>query len=1176
MAQRSGGRPTDRDEWPADGPHRKLLEHLDQVRVDNGTKGLRPIAKAMSLDSPTRVSDILKGRSLHTGTEQLGLLVKALGGGTDDVKEALRLDELRLKAGAAGPTHRVRAPDRASLEPEWLPLVPRPSLLDSALATRDRQSEGEPRRQVLALVGDGGIGKSVLLGQMLNRIEESGLAAVLVSSAAVLSAGLPATPLEADAFFGQAVEPYSGRGLGAILHDHAREHGRVTLLVDTLDLVLNRSTVIPITTLLQTATDHAEVVFTCRDQEFHSFLAPLRGRDRLGNRLSQFPVPSLDPAEIVDWAERYLATRRDVTPADRAGFLDSLRGGVSGNGRLRTLCALPVRLAMTCDVFGAHGHVPEDLTATRLYQAYWRERISRHTGLDGTDEGRGKNAAALALGERYLNKGVPNPRVPKGDLPEDLDSGLRLLVSEGVVREHLYEWEFFHQNFAEFAHGRALLTQGVGSAGVRRLAEAVRQGGFGVWSVATSLMLQADDSAKYRALAEALPIDGPAGAQAHVVAALQQDDGAALDAVLARIRPWPDLLGPAVPVLGDAPRHQVPAAHAALADAVTRHPEELAKEALAALGRLIPRAEPGVRAAQLTSALEAWAAMNPRPPGWDHLPARLLTPLQGDDLVAECLQVMCENLAHLGVTGRQAVTRVHLAAALTEEQALAFGRAALAVDRPTLDETEAADVGQLLWDCAPLRAERGWTTWREFLGAPLRRNWKDTQMRLVTRWTGDETVRGEVVDHLLAGVGDVDERHVVVLKNIARAHPHWLADRLLGSPPPVRPRAGILVQGIGLAAPHLDVETRARFTRWLGPLGGIEPRAVRPTQVVLAGDALDMHRDVLNDLAGAARAVVRGSAQAWAEHAPPEILGTLRTDLRALLPGRDSDTMEVRARLEGRLATADPRARAWLTRAVLRGPSPKVAGTGALTLSGAVGSVPERLVTWVFALLFGPHGDATKNIAKILADPERVGRDDFRRVAGHRTRILARIEDSVGRGEEATVLRELVEVLIRADRVHGLDQDQVLRVYALARDRIVVPPRRLTDDEITQLSTGIATLAAITGALLPGRVPRERIRELASEFLTGVDLDRIGTKIRKVAESLLVGIGQRDPLAVGWLVDGLFGHPGLGAGARMAVANAVVALDKTEQGVMVVALLNHPVCPPEVARVLLRDLRRRG
>jgi len=85
-------------------------------------------------------------------------------------------------------------------------------------------------------------------------------------------------------------------------------------------------------------------------------------------------LPMLDAQEIVTWAQLYINSDRTAHTAEETAFLLGLEGGMEQSGSLRQVCAVPVRLAITCETFAAAGHVPEDLTVMELYDAYWALR----------------------------------------------------------------------------------------------------------------------------------------------------------------------------------------------------------------------------------------------------------------------------------------------------------------------------------------------------------------------------------------------------------------------------------------------------------------------------------------------------------------------------------------------------------------------------------------------------------------------------------------------------------------------------------------------------------------------------------------------------------------------------------------------------------------------------------
>ncbi|GAA2746681.1 hypothetical protein GCM10010440_39420 [Kitasatospora cinereorecta] len=115
------GERVDRSAWPDEGPTRKLLELLDKVRAENGMTGLRTVARRMGLSSPTRVSHLLRGAGLPADEPQLDSLVRALGGGDEDVVRARRLYALATAARSeeAAATQSARRQSRSG----WLEQV---------------------------------------------------------------------------------------------------------------------------------------------------------------------------------------------------------------------------------------------------------------------------------------------------------------------------------------------------------------------------------------------------------------------------------------------------------------------------------------------------------------------------------------------------------------------------------------------------------------------------------------------------------------------------------------------------------------------------------------------------------------------------------------------------------------------------------------------------------------------------------------------------------------------------------------------------------------------------------------------------------------------------------------------------------------------------------------------
>ncbi|MCP3804096.1 hypothetical protein NLX83_32975 [Allokutzneria sp. A3M-2-11 16] len=90
------GRGINRDNWPESGPHRRLLEHYDEIHAAHGWPSLSKIiehgrTKDLGISARDRVSVILTGKRPPTDERQAERLARALGGGDDDGARAAEL-----------------------------------------------------------------------------------------------------------------------------------------------------------------------------------------------------------------------------------------------------------------------------------------------------------------------------------------------------------------------------------------------------------------------------------------------------------------------------------------------------------------------------------------------------------------------------------------------------------------------------------------------------------------------------------------------------------------------------------------------------------------------------------------------------------------------------------------------------------------------------------------------------------------------------------------------------------------------------------------------------------------------------------------------------------------------------------------------------------------------------
>lgn len=612
---------------------------------------------------------------------------------------------------------KVLAADRAGLEAQQFTPVPRAELLDAALRKRDAQSGGGAgaggQPVVLALTGDGGIGKSVLLGQLLQRLEGGKGAVALLSCAQLPYDALCQGFESADRAIGEAVRPGGGKGVIGLLTRLRAAYGKVTLLVDTLDLVLDAHTLPGLSAVLREALELGDVVMTCRHSEYREYLRyPARSAPRLAGRLVEHSMPMLSETEIVDWARRHLlrggAGGSGLTPSD-LDFLGVLRGRIAVPGALRRICELPVRLAMACEVYADRGHIPEELTTTQLNTAYWEARVQTSGGLPAPD----KERAVYTLAELLLtSKGVLRVQVPKGELDEAftrdkaLAKGMGQAVSEGLVRDGGTYWEFFHQSFGEYACPRWRLRQGTRSAAVTGVLRALGSGHGNLWPLATSLLSQVTSYEDYQDLAGRLPADTTDAARTLVVTALGRVEADPLADVLKRVGTSPTLMRSVALDLGDAPDRYLGAAQTALAKAVVDHPAELIGPAANALAKLLARTPEEHLATRLGEALTAVCAASrhlDRDDVWQNHPHRLLTALPGvadqglereldphparKEVPDKVLTVLREHYPRLGNLARRTAILAHLYDPLSTDRTADFARCVLAVSCPLRSAT---------------------------------------------------------------------------------------------------------------------------------------------------------------------------------------------------------------------------------------------------------------------------------------------------------------------------------------------------------------------------------------------------------------------------------------------------------------------------------------------------------
>lgn len=1091
----------------------------------------------------------------------------------------------------------VVAPGLSSLLPHTLPVVPRLDLLSGILNRMQRYEQTVGQRQGLVLVGEGGMGKSVLLGQLINRISADRAqplsennpfagATTLVTCASVSPGVKLTTAADVDLAFGNAVGGAAlyYNGLLGLLTAQKVEYGAATLLIDTLDLLIAEHSLPALASFIAAALESAHVVFSCRTYEYSNYLQDAhQSVPVLDGRIIKLNLPGLGSDEIIAWARAYIEQADDRAVEEETGFLRSLRGGIDQNGPLRQVCSVPVRLALTCETFAASQHVPADLTVTDLYDTYWQARIRRDKGKAGTIDGDAKEQAALKVASHTVTSdGNISLHVPKGQLDSQHLHGLRLLASEGVLRDLGTVWEFFHQTFAEYSYARWLLTQGITPEAIQRLGYGLRSGQTGLWPVVRSLLLQIPEDEDYQAIAEQLQLVGPEGAHTQALSTLRRLDSGSLQIFLQSIKDHPELLAAALPALADSPSRHIPTAIFFVSDTIASHAPALASLAVATLGSLMPRAKQQELPEFLNRALDNLITARGQLPSvkWEQLAWTLLGPLIDVSELSESLPVLCSKYKSLSGRGRQAIVRIYLAHSLSAEEIANFARVALSTERPPLRTDEAMKILDLFWNCQEVRHAQGWVSWRDLVSSELPRDWNDAQINLVAKMAAQDDVIGrQIIDDLLEARAADAPLYVQVFKKLVELKATWVASEVLSHQPPREAvAAGGVAEGVSEFVSRVDSATRAAIIEWLKSCRTISPRNVWSVQISLASNSVPLHEQIFDELmrANEPQPVVDSAVDAWLFSTPGSVLGELAIRLRSLLRARDVKTRGIRARLEGKLFMWDVQARDWIEREVLHGPSPRVAGTAVKTVIDMLETSGQRVTDsicyWLIKLLDGPHTDATQRLATFLGRSQLIDEVTLSSAAAHVTpRVIDRMLIATRNGEDSQVARELLELLVRLDNLSPLQADEVRTVCQITRNRLNLPhepdPHVMKDE-----SAAVRDMGHLMGTLISRRLSAAEGRALLGEFLSAIDGIRFGNKFVKILSSILIGLAHRDAEAISWM-ENLFAQEDLSNLVRLAIAAALLQIDGHHVGGLASQLKDRPDCPPEVATYIVTRLR---
>jgi hypothetical protein len=854
---------------------------------------------------------------------------------------------------------------------------------------------------------------------------------------------------------------------------------------------------------------------------------------------------------------------------------------------LRNVCSVPVRLALTCQTFAAEGHVPPELTVVGLFDRYWDERIARHGGLARTRQARAKAAAALTVASKVVRPatGELALRVPVGDLGAADQTGVDLLTSEGVLRQHRTEVEFFHQTFAEYAHARWLLSEGIGTPAIEALRASVAVGKTGLWDIITSLLLQVRDAEDYHALVGLFPVTSAQSARARASAALRRDGPTALTELMGEVAGQPELVPAMLDVLKDAPFDRLAVAYSWTVGALRAHPAGLAKKAATVLASLLPRHAAAQVPQALGDGLDALISARPHveKSQWLTLTARLVTTLSGHPAQRDALPVLRERYRRLGREGHQATLRAHLALrrALGAEEIVQLASCALADKLPDLADEEAADLVALFWGQPAVCGARQWGSLVAMVSAPLPGGWQNGQVKFAVRCARvDEGIRGELFDSAYQASAGHTENNVSVAKQITEMFPEWGASRLLALGRLDERRVIKLVNALAESlARGAAAQQREQLVQALRAARAVAPRDGFCAEICLAADRIDEHREILRavEQVPLPRSVFESLLDAWLFRTPTRVREAIRAELRQFLAAPDAETRQRRARLEAVFALEDPASRDWITDQVLRCDSTTVAATAITSLSHAVDGTElnAAALRWLTSLLPGRYPEPTASVAILLKNERHFSAETLR--SGQQELIpvaVARLRTATEVREASRLTRALLELLIRLHRVAGLPAAVTDEVFGLIRARLKSPPGVITQAQRNDQFAAIGDLKLFVGQVMADDLPIQEVFRRVEEVLLVLEDIQVQNNVRETLVTMLTGLGHDDlPNTCTWMRD-IFATPGVAVGVQLAIAEVMLKLDGTEQGGRAAALEHEANCPIEVATYLQRNIAK--
>ncbi|MBD2771293.1 NACHT domain-containing protein [Iningainema tapete] len=372
---------------------------------------------------------------------------------------------------------------RTALDPYILPRIRREALLEKCL-NAIRQGVYEERRRVIPILGAAGYGKSTILGTIYDELDtelvQSGKSWVALVRCNDLIEGI-------DTFATELGEKASGirESIVEVTSKLSTQHGKGVLLIDTLDLVLEKK-LVPVLRgiLLQLLENGTTVVFTCRESDYRDFFEPYHESFAgFTESIQKCLITEFDEEEVKEAATAFCQQELGIdTPEGSTEFAQKVIALSADSKSLADITRNPLLLALMCKLFAEDGNVPEDLTVSQLYQMYWDLKIatSRKNRADSRRIGMWKQNLCLSLASVMYNSSDERLRdfvyETQLELNETQFPAYEELISDGVLQElGANRVSFFHQTFLEYAIARYFESTPTGEEAKHQVLNHLRQ-----------------------------------------------------------------------------------------------------------------------------------------------------------------------------------------------------------------------------------------------------------------------------------------------------------------------------------------------------------------------------------------------------------------------------------------------------------------------------------------------------------------------------------------------------------------------------------------------------------------------------------------------------------------------------------------------------------------------------